>query len=101
MIQKGKIVRFEGSWNSGLATLAIQKENGTIERVPCDNGATVRALHRAFGNVINKGHTMNNEAIEGREIFYFYDDMGLILAGFVPIEDATTELLETYEKQKV
>jgi len=68
--------------------------------VPCDNAPTVRALDRAFGNVISKNHTMNNKAIEGKEIYYVLDDMGLVLAGFVPLEMASQELIQAYENQK-
>jgi len=100
MIQKGKIISFSGSWGSGLATLTIQNEDGTVKHVPCDNGPTVRALHAAFGNVISKNHTMNNKAIQGKEIYYTLDDMGLVLGGFVPLEMASKELIQTYENQK-
>lgn len=99
-IQKGTIIRFEGSWLSGLATLVIRKEDGTIDRVPCENGPTVRALHRAFGNVISRGHTVSNRAIEGKEIFYSRDDMDLVLGGFTPVEMVSPELLEAYEKEQ-
>lgn len=99
-IEKGKIVAFQGSWCSGLGYLIIEKEDGTIDRVPCDNGPTVRALESAFGNVITPGHTANGEGCKGKEIFYSPDEWGLVLEGFTPVEEASAELWEEYEKQE-
>jgi hypothetical protein len=98
-IKKGKIMGFQGSWSSGLATLIIQKENGETDFVHCENAPTVRALDGAFGNVITEGHMVNNEAIKGKEIYYSIGSFG-ILEGFTPIEEASSELVEKYEKQK-
>ena len=97
---KGKIVDFEGSWMSGLATLVIDDEEKGIVRIPCDNASTVRALECAFGGVIGRGHTAKVEAIKGKEIFYYMDELGLVLGGFIPVEIAPPEVFELYEKQK-
>jgi len=94
-IHKGKIIGFRGSWGSGLGYLIIQTENG-IEQVPCDNAPTVRALDAAFGNVITRGHTVNQGAIKDKEIYY---SVGFVLEGFTPVEMASDELLEAYQKQ--
>ena len=92
-IRKGKLIRFSGSWGSGLGTLEIEDSvTGVRQCVPCDNGATVRALEAAFGNVITPGHTANGGTYKGREVYWSYDELGLTLGGFTPVEEASPEL---------
>ena len=94
-IRKGRLIQFHGSWGSGLGILEIEdSETGEHEHVPCDNGATVRALEAAFGDVITLGHTANGDGYKGREIYWSYDELGLVLEGFTPITDAPPELAE-------
>ena len=101
-IRKGKIVNFIGSWGSGIAQLAIEdSETGNIEFVPCDNGPTVRALEDAVGEVITPGHTANGSGYKGKEVFWAWDEMGLMMAGFMPVEMASNSLIEDYENQEV
>jgi len=38
--------------------------------------------------------------VEGKEVYYTLDDMGLVLAGFVPLEMASEELIQAYQNQK-
>ena len=99
-IYRGKIVDFVGSWMSGLATLVIDDEERGRVKIPCDNAPTIRALESAFGGVIGGGHTAITEAIKGKEIFYYMDELGLVLGGFIPVESAPPEVFELYEKQK-
>ena len=88
-IKKGRLIQFRGSWGSGLATLEIEdSETGIPELVPCDNGATVRALEAAFGDVITEGHTANGDGYKGREVYWSLDEFGLVLEGFTPVADA-------------
>lgn len=94
-IMKGTIERFVGSWGSGLGYLVIDGVS-----VPCENGPTVRALDACFGDVITFGHSVNQEAIKGKEIYWSYDEFGLILGGFTPVEDADPEVVEAYESQE-
>lgn len=98
-IMKGTILRFAGTWMSGLGFLVVDTEDRGIIQVPCDNAPTVRALDGAFGGVIDRGHTVNQDAIVGREIYFSYDDFGMVLGGFTPVEDASEELIEAYEAQ--
>lgn len=101
MIRKGTIKGFYGSWGSGLATLVIQdEETGQIEEIPCDNGATVRALDAAFGDVITENHAVNVEAIRGKAIYWGMDDFGLTLAWILPVGEANAELRKTYRRQR-
>jgi len=94
-IRKGRLIQFRGSWLSGLATLEIEdSETGVHEHVFCDNGATVRALEAAFGSVITPGHTANGDGYRGQEVYWSYDEFGLVLEGFTPIEDASPELFK-------
>lgn len=81
-IEKGKIIAFQGSWSSGLATLLIETEEG-VQSVLCDNGPTARALISAF-NCLGPGHTIDNSKLEGQEISFSVDFLGL-LEGFSPI----------------
>jgi len=100
-MRKGILKGFEGSWGSGLGYLLIQDaETQVVERVPCDNGPTVRALNSAFGNAIGEGHTVNQSGFVGQEVFWDYDDMGLTMAGFCPVEEASEELIDAYEGQE-
>jgi len=92
-IRKGRLIEFRGSWGSGLGTLEIEdSETDAHEHVPCDNGATVRALEAAFGNVITNGHTANGDGYKGREVYWSYDELGLVLEGFTPVEDGSPAL---------
>jgi len=88
-IKKGKLIQFHGSWGSGLGYLEIEdSETGEHELVPCDNGTTVRALEAAFGDVITEGHTANGDGYKGQEVYWSYDEFGLVLEGFTPVADA-------------
>lgn len=94
MIRRGFIRGFRGSWGSGLGYLDIEdSETGVLDTVPCDNGATVRALEAAFGDVITEGHTANGNGCKGKEIYWCTDAMGLVLEGFTPVDEATPELI--------
>ncbi|MBA7634804.1 hypothetical protein ES703_42402 [subsurface metagenome] len=101
VIRKGRIKDFIGSWSSGLGFLVIEdSETGEIEQLPCDNGPTVRALENCFGDVITPNHTAKGNGYRNQEIFWSMDELGLVLGGFTPVEDAPFELVETYENQK-
>ena len=83
---KGTIEGFVGSWGSGIAILAIQRDDGVPDWPFCENSSTVRALDAAFGNVIAPDHCVNNDALKGKRIVYTLDDMGM-LACFTPEEE--------------
>jgi hypothetical protein len=98
-IKFGKILSFEGSWNSGIAYLVVKTEN-RIEVIPADSGCLGRALVDAFGSeVYGKGHSVNNEAIYGKKIFYGLTRWGT-LEGFTPLEEASAELISEYKRQQ-
>ncbi len=93
-IRKGRLIQFSGSWGSGLGRLEIEdSETGVHEFVPCDNGATVRALEGAFGNVITDEHTANGSGYKDQEVYWSLDEFGLVLEGFTPVEEASPELV--------
>ena len=81
----GKIIGFSGSWGSGVGFLKIETKNGILN-IPCENGATVRALESAFGNMITEGHTANGNGYKNKEIVFIVGDFGL-LEGFIPVEE--------------
>ena len=100
---RGKIKSFYGVWGSGLGYLLIEDECGSQFHVPCDNGATVRALEGAFGNVIGTGHTVLTPEDAGyfdREVYWSFDELGLILEAFTPVEAASQELIAFYEAER-
>ena len=98
-IRKGRLIQFRGSWGSGLGTLEIEdSETSERDHVPCDNGATIRALEAAFGNVITPAHTANGDGYKGQEVYWSYDEFGLVLGGFTPVEDASPELVNCYQE---
>lgn len=80
---KGTIEGFGGSWGSGIGYLVIDGKP-----IPCENAQTVRSLDACFGNVISAGHSVNNDAIKGKEVVYSVDSFGMLL-GFTPVEDWT------------
>jgi len=99
-IRKGKLIQFYGSWGSGLGYLEIEdSETGEHEHVPCDNGVTVRVLEGAFGDTITEGHTANGNGYKGRGVYWSYDEFGLVLGGFTPVEDASPELVDCYKRE--
>ena len=89
MANHGIIRGFSGTWMSGMGYLHIEDmDTGVIEPVPCENGATVRALQACFGDVIGDAHDVDNKGGHiGQEIYWDYDDMGLMLGGFTPAYD--------------
>ena len=100
-IREGRLIQFHGSWGSGLGILEIEdSETGEHEHVPCNNGATVRALEAAFGSVITPGHTANGNGYKGKEVYWSYDKFGLVLEAFTPVKDAPPELVACYNEKK-
>ena len=87
-MNRGFIKGFSGSWGSGLGYLTIEdSETGMLESVPCDNGPTIRALESCFGNVIGDNHCVSDSpGFENMEVYWDYDEFGLTLEGFTPIE---------------
>jgi hypothetical protein len=84
---RGKIKEFGGSWQSGLGQLTIERADGLTVAVPCENGATVRALDGCFGDVIGAGHTASiPEHAQDVEVVYSVDDFGILL-GFTPVAE--------------
>ena len=97
-LRKGKIVKFMGSWQSGLGQLMIaDSETGAVELVPCENTATVRALEAAFGDVVTPAHTADGDGYQGKEVFWSMDEYGLMMLGFTPVDMADEEMIESYE----
>jgi len=99
-IFKGTIVQVAGSWGSGLAALTVDDERRGRVTLHSDNGPLVRSLDAAFGDVIGSGHAIDNRkgGHVGKTIFYFLDEFGLCLGGFVPEDDASPELIDAYER---
>jgi len=101
----GTIQGFQGSWGSGLGFLVLETSEG-VTSVPCDNGATVRGLQAAFGDVIGDAHDVKGDGGHvGKQIIYSMDEMGLVLGGFTKADDqdeveTMLERLEEYFANK-
>ena len=102
MVHKGKIVGFQGSWDSGLGYLTIKdSKTHELKSVPCENAPTVRALEAAFGNVVGNAHDVRVKGGHiGKEIFWTYDEMGLVLGGFMPVKMASEEVKRLYKNMR-
>ena len=98
-INKGTILAFYGGHLSGLAHLQIaDSDTGESSMIPCDNGATVRALEEMFGDVIAPAHTVDPAGGHvNQEVYWSYDELGLVMGGMTPVNEATPELIEMYE----
>jgi len=98
-IRKGIIKNFSGSWLSGLGSILIEdSETGECEVVPCENASTVRALEGCFGDVVIDAHCVDSQGGHvDQEVYWSYDDIGLVLGGFTPIVEASLELERMYE----
>jgi hypothetical protein len=100
-LRKGTIVGFRGNWGSGLGFLLIRDdETECVEDVPCENAATVRALDACFGGIVGEGHTVDANRFEENDmqIYWSYDELGLILDGFTPVGESE-RLDELYAEQ--
>ena len=88
-MNEGTITGFSGSYGSGLGYLYI---DGIP--IPCDKGATVRALCACFGDdVIGEAHTVNIDAITGKRVHYETNGFGL-LEWFAPVEDTEEDAVQ-------
>ena len=101
-IHKGTIRGFHGSHGSGIAELEIQDAiTGAITLIPCENGTTVRSLEAAFGNVISPGHSVDPDGGHiDQEIYWQFGEFGMVMGGFVPVGEASVEMVEEYEQQE-
>lgn len=96
MIQKGILKQFSGSFGSGLGQMAIEVD-GVIKQFHCDNGTTVRSLESAFGNVITEGHTASGNGYKNQEVYFSVDYLG-VFEGFTPVDKASQDIIEEFEK---
>jgi hypothetical protein len=101
-IFKGKIVSFKGSQNSGIGYLNIKDSaTGLVFSIPCEKTPTIRALENCFGNFISSDRKANKVGGHTfQEIFWFYDQDGGILKGFVPVDQAPNEIADLYNIER-
>lgn len=62
----------------GIVDILVKREDGKVEHLRGDNGATVRALVSVFGDDIVEGHSIVASELYGREIGYDTDDFGML-----------------------
>lgn len=95
-IRRAVIQSIAGSFGSGILSLHLLDSNtGELSIVHADNGPTVRALAASFPGVIGPGHTLHAPAVIDKEIFWWYDDLGLCLGGIAPVNDETEAAFES------
>ena len=96
-IYKSEIVDLWGSWGSGVCKVTL-KDVGTdiVRDVPAENPTFIRALASAYGG-ISPGHSFDVDSVRGKVIYWGYDDMGLLMAGFVPEDEATDQIIAIYD----
>lgn len=103
-VRKGKLKGFRGSWGSGLGFLVIEdSKTGFTEEIPCENGATVRALEGCFGNVIGNGHCVKSDQEAGfydKEVYWSLDEFGIVLEAFTPVDEASEELVAFFDQER-
>jgi hypothetical protein len=78
---------------SGIVTLDIADDTGETVSVYGDNGPTVRALAASFPGLIQSGHCIDASVLVDREVFWWYDDLGLCLGGIAPVNEETENAL--------
>lgn len=99
MIRKGRIIGLFREPGSGLAMLAIDDERRGKVLIPCEGNPTARAFDEAFGpGFIVGGHSTDNSVIQGEEIYYTLDSVG-VMETFTIAERAPIEMVEEYESQ--
>lgn len=97
-LHKGTIVGlFRESGGSGIALLGIEDDEKGKVLIPCDGNPACRAFDAAFPGTLIGGR-FNNDGIAGERIYYTVNELG-VLEAFVPVEDATPELVEEYEEE--
>jgi hypothetical protein len=92
-IYKDTISGLSGHPMSGLWLL--QFESG--RSVHIESGYGVRQLASCFGATEGSGDLLDK--IVGKVVYWSYDEMGLVLGGFTPVDEAGEELIELYESQ--
>jgi len=97
-IFKGKIVTFKGCPDSRIGYLNIKDSaTGLVFSVPCEKTPTIRSFESFFGNVIGSDRRVNKVGGHTfQEIFWFYDQDGGILKGFVPVDQVPNEIADLY-----
>lgn len=101
MIRKGRIIgMFVAKKGSGIAMIAIDDEKWGKILVPCEGNPTARAFDEAFGpGFIVDGISTDNSVIQGEEIYYTLDQVG-VMETFTVAERAPVEMIEEYEAEK-
>ncbi len=99
-IYKSEIIEYRGSWGTGIGHLHLKNEDGSTQVIPCENSPTVQALEDAFGNVIIESRDTDVDGLRNQWIYWYLDNLGLMLGGFVPEKYANKELIALYEKSK-
>jgi hypothetical protein len=86
VLYRAEILSLRGSFGSGMASLTVKLPNGSTRVIHGDNGPLIRALDQAY-DIIGPGHTVDPSNLTGQVIYYWLDDMGLCIGGFIPESD--------------
>lgn len=100
MIRKGRIIGLFREPGSGLAMLALNDDLRGKVLIPCEGNPTARAFDEAFGpGFIVDGVSTDNSVIQGEEIYYTLDQVG-VMETFTIADRAPVEMVEEYEAEK-
>ena len=97
----GKIIDFRASRDSGIAQLVVVDRNGKTNAIPCDNAPTVAMLNRIFPGTIARGHEVDVSVLQGNEVYWSLDDMGLVLGGLSSKESIESRFGEALDEVEV
>lgn len=99
VLYRAEILSLRGSFGSGMASLTVKLPNGSTRVIHGDNGPLIRALDQAYDIIgprrwsfglrtrRGRGHTVDTSNLTGQVIYYWLDDMGLCIGGFIPESD--------------
>lgn len=76
------------------SVVSLRDVDGSLAQVRCDSTAVSRAFAECF-----PGFVSDHGAAIGQEIFWVYDDLGIMLGGFVPVLEASGEVWEQFAGQ--
>lgn len=96
MIRKARIIGLFRERGSVLAMLALDDDLRGKVLIPCEGNPISRALDEAFGPGFINGVSTDNSVIQGEEIYYRLDSIG-ILEEFTIADRAPVEMIEEYE----
>ena len=99
-IRKGTILELTASGHDDTGKILIDDADHGPVFVYADLAPTLKTLQGLYGNVVDAGkRTVRLESFVGEEVYYGLDAFGT-LALLTPAEQASSEVVRTYEEGK-